>query len=350
MEKIYKVGVIGTAYAARSPLPSFQTYPRTEVYAVTSAHLDRARDAAAKFGAAHAFDDYREMLALPDLDAVYVAAPVNFHRDMVIEAAKAGKHVMCEKPIAMNAGEGREMVAAVENAGVASVLAFPLRHFAGCIEAKRLIDEGFLGEARHIIMTVRMGLPGGLNRKWTWLNDGSLGGGMLAAMAIHRLDLIRYWFGDFTEVFGRTHRWSETAPDANGVERPITAEDSFAMYATLANGALLTCQLVVGGWTTNVRQIELYGTKGSLVLEGETSIAGARTDEGELRPLEIPPAVYPEEVRQTFNQSFGTLIHDLVQSIETGRQVGPSLVDGMKAQEVLDAIHQSEAGGKLICL
>jgi predicted dehydrogenase len=279
---------------------------------------------------------------------VYVAAPVNFHKDMVIDSARAGKHVMCEKPIAENAGQGREMADAVAAAGVASVLAFPLRHYPVCMQAKDLIDGGFIGDIRHIIMTVRMGVPGGVNRQWTWLNDASQGGGMLAAMAIHRLDLIRFWFGDFAEVFGRTHRWSESAPDAFGVVRPITAEDSFAMYATLANGALLTCQLVVGAWKTNVRQIELYGTKGSLVLEGESSIAVARADQGELETIASPAASYPPEVQQTFNPSFGMLIHDLVHSIDTGTQVGPSLLDGLKAQEVLDAIHSSEQNAQLV--
>ena len=109
----YRMGVIGTSWAAAAPLPAFSTYDGIELHAITSGRRERAEAAAAKYGVPHAFDDYHEMLAMPEIDIVYVGGPNELHRPMVIAAAKAGKHIIAEKPIGLDSAEGREMTTVV---------------------------------------------------------------------------------------------------------------------------------------------------------------------------------------------------------------------------------------------
>src|SRR5262245_25576981 len=123
-----RVGVIGTGWTANIQAPAFQALPNDfEVVALTSARRERAEAAAAKLGIPNVFTDYREMLALPGLDAVYVGAPPHLHHEMTLAAAAAGKHLICEKPTALDAGQAREMIGAARAAGVTAMLGFEFR-------------------------------------------------------------------------------------------------------------------------------------------------------------------------------------------------------------------------------
>ena len=157
MEKVFKVGVIGTSWAARIPLPTIQSYRRTEVVAIASARIERAQEAAEKFGADRAFDDYREMVRLPDLDIVYVGGPVHLHHPMAIAALEEGKHVLCEKPLGVNVAEAREMLDLAERDGLRHAIAFTMRHYPWAFAIKQLIDDGFLGQLRHVNIAWFMG-------------------------------------------------------------------------------------------------------------------------------------------------------------------------------------------------
>jgi predicted dehydrogenase len=349
MSKLFRVAAIGTAWAAQSPLPAFASHPRIKLVAIASARLARAREAADKFGAEHAFDDYRKMIDETGPDIVYVGGPVGLHKEMVLAAIAQKKHVICEKPLAVNAREGEEMCAAAEAAGVAHVVTFTMRHFAAPTKAKEILASGVLGQVRHVNVTFWFSMPTHVPRTWSWLNDAAQGGGMLNAMGSHYIDLVRHFAGDFADVHGRTRIWRNELPDAQGSARPVTADDSFAMTGTLANGALLTMHMSSEVAAGSVPRVEIYGSHGSLVMDGSDSIRLTEAN-GQARPIEIGDPVFHSDAAQCKVPRFGQLISDLVGWIENGTVATPNMRDALRCQQVVDAVRRSEAEQRSIPL
>ncbi len=348
--KRFKVGAIGTAWATRSPLPTFQQYPRTELVAVCSAHLDRARSTADQFGAPLAFDDYREMVKLPELDIIYICSPVFLHLPMVLAAAEAGKHILCEKPLAVNSAEGTEMVNAVESRGLAHAVAITMRFFPYTIAIRRLVEDGFVGELRQFMVRQWMPVGPGTKRPWTWLHEASLGGGLVGAMGSHYIDLVRSLFGEFAQVsaLARTHLTDSIGPD--GEIKKATAEDAFNIQATLRNGAMISINYGLGLPPAAPFLLEIYGTKGSIVMDHENNLLVAEAGDRELRAYQTPDPGFPDEVEHAAVPRFGKVIHNLLTSIEEGKQRSPDLVDALRCQEVIDAVHRSAREGATVHL
>ncbi|MCL6646783.1 MAG: Gfo/Idh/MocA family oxidoreductase [Chloroflexi bacterium] len=344
--KRYKVGVIGTAWAARSPLPTFASYPPVELYAICSARLERAREAAERFGAPLFFDDYRTMVQLPELDIVYIAAPVYLHHPMTLAAAAAGKHVLCEKPAAVNVREAQEMLAACQQAGVAHAMAFTMRYFPHTLYIQRLVAEGFLGDLRHAAIQQWAGFPaGGPLRPWSWLNDASLGGGYLGAMGSHYIDLLRAWFGEWESVTGLLRTWQTEYLANDGSIKTATAEDAFAILGTLANGALVTIQWLFGCRAASGQRIELYGSHGSIVVDQDLQVHLAGPQDRALQPVTVPEPDFSESVARAAAPRFAQIVAHLIEAIESGEPRHPNLEDGLRCQEVMDAVRRASAAG-----
>jgi predicted dehydrogenase len=358
MATSYGVGVIGTSWAARSPLPTFQSYEGVNLVAVCSGQLARAQATAEQFGAPVALDDYRKLVALPEVDIVYVGSPVGLHHPMAIAAAEAGKHLLCEKPLALNAERGREMLAAAQGAGVAHIVAFTMRHFATHVLVRQLVEEGVIGEPRHLAITQFGGSAvGSPPRGWSWWSDRAKGGGLLGAMGSHYIDLTRYWLGDFAEVSGRLRTWQREAPDDAGQMHEVTSDDGFAIAGTMRSGAAVTVHMSYAVRPGPPRRIELYGDQGTVVIEGDELAPGgaqvlvARAGESTLSEVEVPPLALGDAARASTVPRFGLMIEKLLRAIESGERQSPDIEDSLRCQEVLDAVRRSsDEGGSSVLL
>ncbi|MCY4641081.1 MAG: Gfo/Idh/MocA family oxidoreductase [Chloroflexi bacterium] len=351
--RTYRMGVIGTAWAAAAPLPAFSTYEGIELHAIASGRRERAEAAAEKYGIPHASDDYREMLAMPELDMVYIAGPNELHRPMVLDAAAAGKHILCEKPIGLNAAEGREMIAAVEAAGVAHVVCMTMRPFATHAYARRLVAEGVIGEPRHYSYTQFAGWGG---RGWGWHRDASRGGGMLMAVGSHYIDMAREFVGEWASVSCELRHWTEEVPDAEGTMHRVTADEGFALLGSSRSGAAITIHTSANVPGVRGRRVELYGSEGGVVIDGDELGSGATvrvsrfSEGGQPRVVEVPPPDDPPEVAACAERRFGTMAHALIRAIESGEPQEPNLVDALRVQEVLDAAVRSAREGVVVRL
>ena len=348
----YRVGVIGTSWAARVPLPTFVSYRGVQLTTVCSARLERAQQTAERFGAATAVDDYRALVASPDVDIVYVGAPVHLHREMVLAAAAAGKHILCEKPLALDAAEAEEMLGAVRSAGVAHVTSFFVRPFESHQHVKRLVAEGAIGEPRHLSVTH---FPGWQRGEWSWLDSAAHGGGYLGAVGAHFIDLARDWLGEFASVSAQLRTWVGEADDAEGVRHPVDADDAFALSGAMESGALYSLQFARNVPPGRGRRIELYGSEGSAIVDGDevrgsARVYVARRGEQEPAAVTLPPSQRPAAVRESAVPIFGAMIHALLSAIESGSEVGPSFEDGLRCQEVLDAARLSAAEGHSVAV
>ena len=345
MSKIYRVAAIGTAWAAQSPLPALSSHPRTKLVAVCSARLERAREAADKFGAAQAFDDYEKMISEVDSDIVYVGGPVGLHKPMVLAAARAGKHVICEKPLAVDAAEGAEMLAAVEEQKLAHAVTFTMRSFPAPSRVKALIDAGTVGEIRHINVAFWFSIPPQVPRTYGWLNDASKGGGMLNAMGSHYIDLTRHFAGDFARVSGETRTWRTELPDEHGKPRTVTADDSFVMVATLKNGAALSMHMSSEACAGSGARFEIYGSEGTIVMDNADSVRVSKKGEQALSEVEIGTPTFSADAAQCKVPRFGQLISDCVTWIETGERASPNMLDALRCQQVIDGLRAASRSG-----
>ena len=221
-------GILGAARITRSLVPAFQAASGQQLLAVASRTPERARAFAEQWGLARTFDSYEALLADPDIDAVYVPLPNHLHAPWTIRACEAGKHVLCEKPLAMTAAEVDAVREAATRAGVHVAEAFMYRHHPQTLLVKRLVDEGAVGQLR----LVRSSFSFMLDRAGDVRFDLSMGGGSLRDVGCYPVSYARLLAGaEPVEAVGRA------------VLGPTGIDLSFAGLLRFASGlhALVDC-------------------------------------------------------------------------------------------------------------
>lgn len=295
-----------------------------------------------------------EALALPGVDAVAVSTPPHTHAKIVLAAIAAGKHVVCEKPFAANAEEGRRMLEAAEAAGVVHQLGCEFRWATGQATAARAIAEGVIGEPRLATFLFHMPALADPNADVPdWWRREEEGGGWLGAYGSHVIDQIRVSAGEFTGVSASVQTVGERSP-----ELPWTADDSYTVHFRTESGLegiLQSCTAARGPFAAATRFV---GSKGTLWLEGDT--VGVADADGE-RTLETPsdlvyppPIPPPAELLSSSSEydafhSMGidlapyTRLYEAFGNRIQGREIPadpapPTFADGVAVQAVLDAI------------
>ena len=216
--------------------------------------------------------DYRELLARDDVDLVDICVPNRLHEEVVVAAAQAGKHIYCEKPLAMNVAEARRMVAAVEAAGVKSQMTFNFRFFPAITRAKQLIDEGFLGRVFSYRGRYYRASYIDYDKPLSWrLRKEVAGGGALFDLGSHILDLIHYLLGDFAGVNATMETLIKERPIAKGATTlgQVDVDDIALLHTRMADGALGTVEISrMGTGVANDLGIEIFGDKGAIRFNG----------------------------------------------------------------------------------
>jgi len=278
-KKKLRVGIIGVGGISRVHLEGYAKLPDlVEVVAFCDIIPERAKTGAERYGApgAKVFTDYRELLEMKDLDAVSICTPNNLHAPMTIDALKAGKHVLCEKPMAITSEEADAMVKTAKETGLKLSVGYQSRYSDDAQLLKSMISEGELGKIYYAeaLALRRRGVP-------TWgvfLSKEKQGGGPLIDIGTHSLDLTLWLMGDYSnpvEVLGSSYK--ELAPlggyNAWGPWDPksFEVEDSAFGFVKLESGATV---VVKASWALNIKEDEhgsvLCGTKGGARLVNNT--------------------------------------------------------------------------------
>lgn len=348
-----RVGVSSTSWWADMMfLPSLKSHPQAEIAALCGRNYDRAQEMARKYNIPTVFTDYREMIEKGDLDAIVVATPDDLHYPMTMEALDAGLHVLCEKPMALNAKQAREMLDKAVETGVVHMLLFTYRWLPHYRYLKELIDEGYLGRCYQCSMSFLLSSGRSID-EYYWMYDRHRSTGQLAGIGSHMFDLARWFIGDITQL--SAHLTSFT--DRPGIDGPLAdpTSDSIMVAAQFENGAQGLIQLSsmahIGDRRAEMR-IVLYGELGTLeadlaftgVDEG-IRLRGARHNEDRIVPLSVPDRILenvnPTDLLDPFvKQSVGPRL--FIDAILTGKSASPDFFDGLKAQEIIDACIESD--------
>ena len=270
MSKRLKVGVIGVGTIGRAHLQGYMNLTNAKVVAISDINEQSLSTAAKKFKIRKTFTDYHDLLALKEVEAVDVCAPPFNHAEITCEAASAGKHVLCEKPMAMNAQEAEEMVKACREAGVKLGICSARRRFDPAVElAKRYITEGKLGKVYYTRSCLyrRRGRPGIdilVNSKW-FLDSSKAGGGALIDIGCYDIDVVLYLLGSPQPlaVSAMTFRGIGDHPP---LDVPFDVDEHSSVFVRFEGGVT---SMFETAWASNMESGEdfiVLGTEGGLRL------------------------------------------------------------------------------------
>jgi predicted dehydrogenase len=337
-----RVGVIGLGIG-RMHIEGWRQHADAEVVAIADADAARLQAVGETFAIEARYTDAAAMLAAEKLDVVSVCTPNKFHRDLTIAAFAAGAHVLCEKPMAMNAAEGREMLAAARRAGKRLMINFSYRFSAASRALKAQVDAGVFGDFYfgRSVWHRRRGMPG----FGGWFGQRQLaGGGPLIDLGVHRLDLALWLMGYPKPVWvlGSTHD-AIARPLAAASGQAFDVEDLAAALIRFDNGATL---MLEASWAAHIQEAELMetrllGTKAGLLqknlhegYEFDAHIFGEQ--HGAAIDVHLHPPATPAP----------SAMHDFAAAILDDRPHPAPGEQGLVVMEILDAVYESARRGE----
>ena len=353
MSQQLRVGVVGTSWWADwMHLPSLQSHPHAQIAAICGRDRARAEAMAGKYGIPQVFADYRAMIEQADLQALIVSVPDDLHHAITMEALAAGLHVLCEKPLAFDVEQAREMYERAEAAGVKHTVLYTYRWLPQYQYLHDLAAQGFLGRCYQADLHFRMDYSRDGNYKWRF--DRQRANGVLGDLGSHMIDLARWCVGDIARVSAHLATFVDR-PGAEG--QPLDpANDSAALVLEFANGAHGTIQVsaIARGMQHDwQQQIALYGELGALeaTADTRTEIRSARSNETHMQPLPIPDQYWGDvEHGKIWDVLYSNpvAVRLFVDAIVEDRPLEPTFYDGWKTQAVIDAAIESHRSGRWV--
>jgi len=332
MSKEIKVGVVGVgAIAERSQIPAFSSIEGVQIVALSDIDQTKAQRVAKIYSIPHIFSDYNKMFELEELDAVSICTPNFLHAPVAIAAAKAGKHILCEKPMATTLEEADEMIKTARESKVILMIEQSFRFIPKNEVVKEIIDKGLIGKIFHI--RTRFASPGpefwSPTGKW-FFSKQKAGGGALIDDGIHSVDLMRWFVGEVKEVIGI----SDT------LVKDIEVDDNAVAALKFQNGAIGVLEV---SWTTssNIYCTEITGTKGRILIDYPNTPLKISINDG--FKGEFEPEVPKESKR-------GGVFRHFVDCVRKNQEPLTSGEEGRKSLEVLLAIYKSSQEGRKISL
>jgi predicted dehydrogenase len=349
MPKTEKVrcAVIGAGgFAEICHVPGLQSHPQAEVVVLCGRNEERRRTMAARLGVPETAADHREVVARPDIDAVTITTPNISHHEIAVAALQAGKHVFCEKPLAMTVREAEAMLRAAQDAGLIHQVAFTFRFTHSVVRLREMVREGAVGRPFFVRMVGESW--GNLRPEATvaWRHEAALAGaGMLADMGSHYFDLVNWILGPVAEVCGLLHTVERTRPDAEGRPIRVDSDDLAHVWFRTRDG--------VQGEFRSSRITPARGANGYLEVIGEegsllTPLSRGSQDELTMeRPGGQPETIpLPTESQSREDYALGRMMRRFVDSILGGGSVedqAATFADGLAAQRAQDAVLRSVA-------
>ncbi len=374
------VGLVGYKFMGRAHSNAYRQLPRffdvdptPRMAAICGRDEAGVREAADSLGWPHYETDYRRLIERDDVGLVDVVTPGNTHREIVLAALEAGKHVICEKPLANTLAEAGEMLAAARDAGTINTVCFNYRRAPAVQLAKKLIDEGRLGTIRHWRATYLQDFIMDPQFPLIWrLKKELAGSGALGDIGAHIVDLAQFLLGGISEVVGMMETFVKERPleeasaggglqASGGAETgEVTVDDAAAFLARFESGAIGTFEATrFAAGRRNKNAFEINGSKGSVAfdlermnelevffVDDDVDVQGFRTVNVTEPDHPYAGAWWPPGHIIGYEHTFVHTMKDLMDGIGTGESPAPTFEDAYRVQAVLDAVERSaERGG-----
>lgn len=312
-------------------------------------------DAGFKYGTT----DYRKLLDDDSIHAIHICTPNSSHADIAIAAANAGKHVYCDKPMAMNTSEAKAMLKAAEDNNIIHRVAFHNRFYPSTLKAKQLIDKGLIGE----ITTFRAtyfhsgSIKSGKSANWRFRKEDA-GGGALFDLGSHAIDMLTWLIGEGTKVFCATKILHKHRTDRKGAQFAVQVEDHASLILWINDDTFGTVEATkIASGTEDELVVEVHGTKGAIKFSSQNVNQLGYFDVKDKGFTYINCSSRYDKPGGSFPSSksgVGWLrghvasVYDFANSIYTNSQSKPSFEDGLINQKILDAAYESAERGLII--
>lgn len=368
--KELRIGMIGYGFMGKTHSNAyvqaanfFESEHKPVLKALCARNLEKAKPFAENWGYESVESDWRELLKRDDIDAVDICTPNNLHKTIAIEAAKAGKMILCEKPLAMNAGEGEEMCVAVETAGVANMVWYNYRRVPAVSLAKQIVDSGKLGQIFHYRAnflqdwTINADVPQGGAATWR-LDAEAAGSGVTGDLLAHCIDTALWLNGGIKDVTAMTETFvKERVHAETGEKQPVKIDDACAFLCHFENGSLGLFEstryarghkalytLEINGEHASIRwdlhdlhRLEYFDHSDDSIVRGWRSVHVSDGDQPYMDNWWVPG------LQIGYEHSFTHQVADFLKSLDTGEPVHPSFRDALETQKVCDAVLKSGA-------
>jgi predicted dehydrogenase len=378
MAKTLRVGMIGYRFMGKAHSNAWRQAPHffplkagIELSTICGRDAQAVESARAQLGWNKASTDWRAVVNSPEIDIVDINTPNDSHAEIAIAAAKAGKHILCEKPLAMDVAQCKEMLDAAKKAKVVHMVCHNYRRIPAIAHAKKMIEEGAIGEIYHYHARYAQDWIVDPEFPLVWrLQKGVSGSGAHGDINAHIIDIARYLVGEFKEVNGLMHTFIKERPlqdqggkgDGLGAKAgkkmgKVTVDDAAICIGKFANGAIANLEatrFALG--RKNHIEVEINGSKGSLYFDFEdmnrlkwfdnTQPADRQgfSDILVTQPGGAHPYVgnwWPPGHIIGYEHTFVHTIADFVNACVDGKSVQPTFEDGMRNQRVLEAVEES---------
>jgi predicted dehydrogenase len=358
-----RLGLIGASvkgtWSARSHLPALQASSDVELTAVCTTKSETAEAARRAWGARLAFDDYRQMIASPEIDAVAVVVRVPSHYEPAKAALEAGKHVYCEWPLGRTTAEATELAALAKDRGLVTAVGLQARVNPALLHMKELVEGGFVGEV--MAVHVRLLREGVLSRPShrTWQREAALGANTLTIANGHTVDAMRFVTSDFRRlsavVATQARQWLDTGTNTL---LDVTSPDNVLLSGQLENGAVASAHIGAIPFAGSGYRMEIYGRDGTLVATGEDSpqlsevfLHGVKGG-NELAPIPLPERFNFAAPGTSSGEAFNvgqmyTLFAEAIRGNET-RQ--PTFATAVELHRLVDATKRASDDGREVTL
>jgi predicted dehydrogenase len=371
--KTLNIGLIGYGFMGRTHSNAFLQAPRffdlpyrPVLKAVAARKEDRVKKFAENWGYESFSTDWRDLIARKDIDLIDIASPNDTHREIAIAAAKAGKMVMCEKPLGRTAKEAEEMVAAVEAAAVPNTVWYNYRRVPAVTLIKQLVDEGKFGRIFHYRAkflqdwTISQDLPQGGEGLWR-LDVAVAGSGVTGDLLAHNIDTALWLNGPIAEVTAMTETFiTERKHTLTGKVEPVGIDDASAFLCRFENGSLAMFEatryarghkalytLEINGehasafWDLHdLHRIQYFDHRDEGRVRGWRNVHITDSDHPYMKHWWVPGLQIGYE--HTFIHQFA----DFVTAAEKGQSIAPSFRDGLATDYVTDAVLKSAKSGR----
>lgn len=257
MKKL-NVGIIGAGRIGQVHAKSITYHiPQAKIVAISDIYYEGAEKVAESLGIPNAYEDYHEILNNPEIDAVLICSSTDTHADIAVEAAEAGKHIFCEKPVDLTVAKIKKVIAAVEKAGVKLQIGFNRRYDHNFAEIKRLANDGKLGKLQTIKITSRDPEPPSIDYV-------KVSGGIFLDMTVHDFDMARFIGGEVEEVYANA---AVTVDDAIGEAGDVDTALIALKFKNGAIGVIDNCRKACYGYD---QRLEVFGTGGQASAANDT--------------------------------------------------------------------------------
>ncbi|MBR7186975.1 MAG: Gfo/Idh/MocA family oxidoreductase [Clostridia bacterium] len=367
--KTIGIGVIGWGFMGKTHTQALRSLPlyyqdadfRVALKCVCARHIENARAAARDAGFERYTDDYRELLAMPDIDVVSVCTPNERHEEMVIAAIRAGKHVYVDKPLAVTGESADRIARAAAESDVFTQMVFNIRYFPATMRTRQLVEEGRIGEV--LSFNARYLHSGSIdpNKPIGWKLQAQ--GGVLLDMGSHALDLVTWLAGWPKRVFCKLRTLYPERPDGKGgVERAL-GDDQIQAFLELENGAVgcVEASKIATG-TNDEMTLEIRGTKGALIWRSmdpsylyfydntlpEAPLGGMRgfTQIESVQRYPAPGGKFlPVKNAVGWDRGHLHCYFSFLDDVAHGRRPENGVAEGARLQRLMDALKRSDAVG-----